>query len=64
MYLVEYVQKRKTEKFNYCSGFYDKQEAFDFAIKLGHCANVIGVTLSFIDTSYAEILYKEIVNDK
>lgn len=53
MYLVEYIQKRKTEKFNYCSGFYDKNEAFDFAIKLGHCSNVIGVTLSFIDTSYA-----------
>lgn len=67
MFLVEYIQERKGKKFEYCSGYYDKDEALDFALKLNVCSNILGVTVSEIDVSFADIIYennKEVVNAK
>lgn len=65
MYLVEYIQERKGKKFEYCSGYYNKDEALDFALKLNICSNILGVTVSEIDISYGDVIYesdKEVVN--
>lgn len=58
MFLVEYTQSKGKKKFDYCSGFYNDQEAFDFAIKLEQCSNIDSVLVSKIDTSFAEVLYR------
>lgn len=57
MYLVEYVQSRKNKKFEYCSGYYSKEAALDFALKLNVCSNIDSVIVSEIDVSFADIIY-------
>lgn len=57
MFLVEYVQTRKNKKFDFCNGYYTKEDALKFALKLNICANIESVTVSYIDVSFADIIF-------